>query len=265
MKKLATGDLTDIQASELVISKNTTSTDLKRLMKYFGGDETSLNNIRSNFMEDVIGDFGDNFLLEPKQFTAFSKRIDDAYTSGKLETIYGKEQAERMAKFASVLKFNAKTAEGGDLIAANIAASPLQNLGKLAKYSILGRLFSSEVFYKNFEKQLATKGVTFGSALRTTLGQFITQQTAGSVREGSRQAEAIFESATKPNKSSVSMPMPNVSPPAPGSSLSNINPVQPRTPTPRLSPSQVRQRAIQNPALASSLLGGLGSASLLNR
>ena len=215
-------------------------------------------------MEDVIGDFGDNFLLEPKSFTAFANRIQKAKDSGKLEVIYGKQQAEEMAKFARVLKFNSKTAEGGDLIAANIAASPLQNLGKLAKYSVLGRLFSSEVFYKNFD-EVAKTGVTFGSALRTAIGQFIAQQTAESVEEGSRQTEAIFESATKPNKSSVSMPMPNVSPPVSGSSLSNISPVQPKTSTPRLSPSQVRQRAIQNPALASSLLGGLGSASLLNR
>jgi hypothetical protein len=265
LQKLAKGRITNNEAAELIVSPNTTSDELRTIMKSFEGNQEATNNLKSYFMEDVIGDFGDNFLLEPKSYTAFANRIQKANEAGKLEIIYGKEQADRMAKFASVLKFNAKTAEGGDLIAANIAASPLQNLGKLAKYSILGRLFSSEVFYKNFEKQLATKGVTFGSALRTTLGQFITQQTAESVEEGSRQAEAIFESGTKPNKSSVSMPMPNVSPPAPGSSLSNVSPVQPRTPTPRLSPSQVRQRAIQNPALASSLLGGLGSASLLNR
>jgi len=267
MKKLATGDLTDIQASELVVSKNTTSTDLKRLMKYFEGDETSLNNIRSNFMEDVIGDFGDNFLLEPKQFTAFSKRINDAYTSGRLETIYGAETAERMSKFARVLKFNAKTAEGGDLIAANIAASPLQNLGKLAKYSILGRLFSSEVFYKNFEKQLVKEGVTFGSALRTTLGQFIAQETQGGIQETNKQAKAIIKSErNKPNNSSVPIPMPNVTPPAPGSSLSNINPTQAIVnAASNIGPAPIRQRASQNPAVATSLLGGLGSASLLNR
>ena len=275
MKKLGTGDLTDIQASELVVSKNTTSADLKRLMKYFEGDQKSLNNIRSNFMEDVIGDFGDNFLLEPKQFTAFSKRIDEAYSSGKLETIYGTETAERMAKFARVLKFNAKTAEGGDLIAANIAASPLQNLGKLAKYSILGRLFSSEVFYKNFENELVKKGVTFGSALRTTLSQFIAQETQGGIQETNKQAKAIFESSTKPNKSSVPMQMPNVTPPAPGSSLSNVSVVTPQSKPYKAIPvpsdaainnyNSIRQRAAQNPAVATSLLGGLGNMDLLNR
>jgi len=171
-----------------------------------------------------------------------------------------------MAKFARVLKFNSKTAEGGDLIAANIAASPLQNLGKLAKYSILGRLFSSEVFYKNFEKQLVKKGVTFGSALRTTLGQFIAQETQGGIQETNKQAKAIFESATKPNNSSVPIPMPNVTPPAPGSSLSNINPTQAIVnAASNIGPAPIRQRASQNPAVATSLLGGLGSASLLNR
>ncbi len=35
-----------------------------------------------------------------------------------------------MLQFGKILKLNAKAAEGGELIAASIAASPLQNVGK---------------------------------------------------------------------------------------------------------------------------------------
>jgi len=267
LQKLAKGRIADNEAAELIVSPNTTSDELKSLVKYFEGDEAASNNLKSYFMEDIIGDFGDNFLLEPKSFTAFANRIEKANKAGKLEVLYGKDTAKRMAKFARVLKFNSKTAEGGDLIAANIAASPLQNLGKLAKYSILGRLFSSEVFYKNFEKQLVKEGVTFGSALRTTLGQFIAQETQGGIQETNKQAKAIIKSErNKPNNSSVPIPMPNVTPPAPGSSLSNINPTQAIVnAASNIGPAPIRQRASQNPAVATSLLGGLGSASLLNR
>ena len=109
LQKLAKGRITDNEAAELIVSPNTTSDELKSLMNFFRekanpfapqaqreSAEKSINNLKSYFMEDVIGDFGDNFLLEPKSFTAFANRIQKAKDSGKLEVIYGKQQAEEM-------------------------------------------------------------------------------------------------------------------------------------------------------------------------
>ena len=47
-----------------------------------------------------------------------------------------------------MLKVNAQTATGGDLIAANIAAGPLQNLDKLARLFVFSRLFSTSYYYR---------------------------------------------------------------------------------------------------------------------
>ena len=58
-----------------------------------------------------------------------------------------------MEKFVEILKFNAKSAEGGDLVAANIAASPFQNVGKLIKFSILGRKMLSKGYYDDIVEQ----------------------------------------------------------------------------------------------------------------
>ena len=275
LNELAKGKQADITAAKMLVKKSTTSNDIDIILKQFDGttpglprNEEALSNIKSYFMKDVIGDFGDNFLIDPKQYSAFSGRLTDAYSSGKLKSIYGKELAEKMNNFAKVLKFNSKTAEGGDLVAANIAASPLQNIPKLLKFSILGRIFSSELFYKSFDEAIAKK-VGFGDAFKKAITQFIAQQTDAGIEEGKKQAKAIIESErNKPNKSLVStpIPMPNVTPPAPGSSLSNINPTQAIVnAASNIGPAPIRQRASQNPAVATSLLGGLGSASLLNR
>ncbi len=65
-----------------------------------------------------------------------------------MQAIFGEEMGKDMAKFAKILEFNARTTPGGDLVAANIAASPLENLGTLAKLSLLGRFFTSAPHYK---------------------------------------------------------------------------------------------------------------------
>ena len=66
--------------------------------------------------------------------------MQEADKGGKLTEIYGKDAAEEIRKFARILDINSKTAKGGDLVAANIAASPLENIGKLLKFNLLLRV-----------------------------------------------------------------------------------------------------------------------------
>ena len=95
-------------------------------MNVFAGDEQALQKIQGNYMERLISDFGDTLTTDGKTLASFSKRILDANEGGKLKAIFGDEKGEELVRFAKMLKVNAQTATGGDLIAANIAAGPLQ-------------------------------------------------------------------------------------------------------------------------------------------
>jgi len=282
-RKLQDGNVDPAEAAGFIANKNTSTSDISKVINLFDestaeGAET-LAKIRQAYMDDLISDFGDNFLLEPKQFKLFANRIEDASNNKKLETIFGGEMAEEMAKFGRVLKFNSKSAEGGDLIAANIAASPLQNLGALARFTIMGRVFSSKAFYKNFENQykamvkrensVSGRARLTGDIISQLMGSSISQSSAQLLDEAAtstaNQAKALINNTLQPKQVSqrrTPTPVPNVTPG-----------VVPNIPTnqnnslifdaDKAARSAIRQRAAQNPAVASSLLGGLGSADLL--
>lgn len=276
MRKLASENMDEMEAASLIASSGTRPDDINRIMKYFADSNAAKEKIRSYYMETIIGDFGDTFITDPTQLKAFGKRLEKEYKTGKLGTVFGEEMAERMNKFGRVLTFNSKTVEAGGIVAANIATSPLKNIGKLARYSILGRLLSSDLFYKNIDKQyrMLTQGATSTSKARA-LGQLIAQglnsavaqaTTQGldeGIREVSREAQALLNvydnqiRSQEQSRRAPPMPAPQVSPGGIGAIAA---------PGPRSNGQQgIREQAAQNPAVAASLLGGLGSASLLNR
>ena len=59
-------------------------------MKFFD-DPEDLTKIRSFYVDNIIGDFGDsNFLTDPKQFKLFGDRLQKEFKTGKLTTILEK-------------------------------------------------------------------------------------------------------------------------------------------------------------------------------
>tara|TARA_R110002020_G_scaffold252811_1_gene466634 strand:+ start:2001 stop:4841 length:2841 start_codon:yes stop_codon:yes gene_type:complete len=269
LKALQDDSLTSTAAAEVIADRGTRDVDVERLIKYFDQPE-DLNKIRSFYIDNIVGDFGDTFLTNPSQFKLFGKRLQDEYKTGKLDSIFGKEMAKDMNDFGRVMVFNSKAAEGGDLVAANVAAKPLENLGTIARLFVVGRLFSSAPQYRSILSQYKkmtgnadakTKAEIFGTLLANSFASLSTQTPAQLIDEGveetKQQVEALaqnvmkenFPSSQKPTRTST--PVPQVLPPvntAQGQPISNQN---------------IRQRAKENPAVAATLLGGLGSAGLL--
>lgn len=261
-KQLQDGSITVESAAEVIASGATKDTDVVKLMKFFD-DPEDLTKIRSFYVDNIVGDFGDSFLTDPKQFKLFGDRLQKEFKTGKLTTIFGKEMADDMNKFGRILVFNSKAAEGGDLVAANIAASPLENIGKIARLGIFGRVLSSAPQYKSITNQYdkLTKGASpktkaqvlgnllaqaFGSAAAQTPIQVIQE----GAEEGAKQVSSIIESTQRqPKTTPPPTPVPKVLPPIETSSVNQKR--------------NIRQRAKENPAIASTLLGGLGSAGLL--
>ena len=77
-------------------------------------------------------------LIDGKALKGMSSAFTAAAEKGKLRAVFGKQMGIDMEKFAKILAANAKTAQGGDLVAANIAASPLENIGKFIRILLLG-------------------------------------------------------------------------------------------------------------------------------
>lgn len=283
MRKLRDDNLSESEAALVLANPNTSAQDMSKVMNLFKTKEAgseSIENIQKFYMDNIVGDFQADFLTDPKQFRIFADKLitdskpikiaGETLEFGKLEVIYGKEMAEQMSDFGKVLKLNSRTADAGKLVASGIAASPLNNIGRLAKFSVLGRMFSLPLFYRNFRASYDNK--LTGLAGANQLQQIIVRglsQTSGALGvsaagEGIDQVKSLAgdltnEIAPKPTPTR-NTPVPNVQPGA----LENL-PYKVVPPSPLSAKTSIRQRAMGDPTIAATLLGGLGSASLLNR
>ena len=172
-----------------------------------------------------------------------------------------------MAKVCQILDFNSRTAAGGDLVAANIAASPIQNLGKLAKFTIVGRLLQSGPYYKQIVKdyEKLAAGETAEAKARI-LGRLIAQSLGQQSQEGVREAEqqigtvvgdAIDTSGIGQQIQQLQQQLPN---PNNFSGMAQASVVPTQQPAAQLT---LRQRAAQSPAVAQTLGITGGTAGLL--
>ena len=274
VKKLKDGSLDDVEAAAYINNPSTKASDIDQIMAYFS-DDASKKVLRGSYMDNLIGDFDAKFLTDPTQFRAFaSKLINDKDKNAK---VFGDKMAEEMEQFGKILKLNSKSAEGGELVAASIAASPLQNLGKIAKFTAIGRMFSSDIFYKRFMRDYKTligqnkKPMDFlPDLLSSSIAQFTGQASSQGISKETDRVKNLINNSVKDNTgprtpapktpTTRNTPVPNVQPGA----LEGL-PYKVVPPSPLSAKTSIRQRAMGDPTIAASLLGGLGSASLLNR
>jgi hypothetical protein len=251
-------DLDPLEASRFLVQKQTKNSEIRPIINYFARnqDDAGLQKIRAYYINSMIDDFGESVMTDGKSLNAFADRILDAAADGKLRTIFPGGVGESMEKFGKILKFNARAAEGGDLVAANIAASPFQNLGKLAKFTILGNRMLSQSYYDDIISQY--NGITLkqfkrpderakslGSIIGKALSQSTGQTIDNAVTEAESQVDAVLESSGVKNQirnvtqqlgpainqaragvnqaRGLTASAPNINPPAAGTQLAGIN------------------------------------------
>lgn len=203
--KLASGNLNATEAGELIANKSTKANEITDILDYFRNqnDTESVAKVQGYFMNSLIDDFGETVMTDANKLSKFADRMLEASKGDKLNVLYGDAMGKNMTEFAKILKFNARTAEGGDLVAANIAASPLQNLGKLAKFTVLGRFLTSAPYYSQIVKQYkngvrtaktdAERAMTLGQVIRNFMSQAPGQMFQEGVNEGADQIEALAD------------------------------------------------------------------------
>jgi len=260
-KKLSSGNLNAIEAAELIANRSTSASDITKIVKSFDADPASLEKIRGNYMETLIADFGESLTTDGKSLGAFANRLLDANEGGKLTAIFGDKMGEDMAKFARVLALNAKTAPGGDLVAANIAASPLQNVGKIVRFGIFTKVLSSGGYYDDIMKQYRKEilgespdekakilGRLMGQSFKNASIQAPPQVVQEGINEAEKQIRAVADNSGLTEQLSAiqsQMNQPNAA-----SSLGSVNVTQPTAPA---GTSTIRQQAAANPGVAQTL------------
>jgi len=270
-RKLRSGNITSSEAADLLASPSMRGEDITQLGKFFKDKPAERAELQSYYMQSLIGDFEDTFLTDKKAFKLLSKRIEQAKKSGKIDALFDPEEAKAIGLFGQNMKVLGVSAEGGDLVAANIAASPLENLGTLARLSVVGRMLSTGPFYTTFMKKYGPQAATqktksgkmkvFLETLNDVLGAAARQQTARGIAgvtsslgaEAERIAEGLGEQLESrvpaaPQITRTTIPVPEVAPVE--------MPSLPQS-------SSIREQAKQNPAVAATLLGGLGNMGLL--
>lgn len=268
-RKLRSGNITPTEAAELIASNSMRAEDITSLSKFFANDADAMGKIRAYYMDNLIGDFQSNFLTDKTQFAKFGERLTK--NKSKLEVIYGREMANEMNEFGRIMKLLGESASGGDLVAANIAASPLENLGTIARLSLIGGLFSSPRFYKAFTKKYKklsrgenakTRGQIAGELLADSISSAIAQSTAQGMDEAAttitRQATALMNSYDQSAQPSAPAPAPVSRTNIPIPEVAEVE-----MPAQIPDPTNIREQAKQNPAVAATLLGGLGNMGLL--
>lgn len=272
VRKLRAGSLMPDEAADLLANPSVKGNDITKVSEFFKKKPEELAELQGYYMQNLIGDFEHTFMTDKKSFKLLADRLVKSEKSGKLRALFPKEQADAIAKFGRNMKVLGASADGGDLVAANIAANPLENLGTIARLSIVGNLLSTGPFYTSFaakygkeaakQKTKAGKMQVFLNILNESTKSFVKQ-------EGMREAVGVVSDAKKQSRETLgniknkvlnsssnqtNIPIPEVSP------VFNTSENQSALLQP---PTSVRDRAKNDSQLASILLGGIGNSAFL--
>ena len=244
-----------VQAAGLVARPGASASNIRGIMNVL--DDTQKEQVRAFYMRNLLQDFGSDVMIRGEALKKFAKAITDASEGGKLQAIFGKEMGDNMTKFGRILEFNARTVDGGDLVAANIAASPLENIGKIIRLFFTGNILSSAPIYKrvvrdykNLQKGISPKEKA--ASLGRIIGSAFAQTPTQLLQEGAETTEEQIKFAIE----SLNTPTP-----APASGIAAVNVNQPLTPSPApVTPSPAPVQAIGPVTGTNVPIGARGTA-----
>jgi len=288
LRDLAEGKLDPQDAAVSIMSPKTTTSQMNKIMEFFKDDPVAQETIRKTIINDILGSVDEDIFVDAK--AAFSlKNSLNAYKPKMLEKFLGKQAVADLNEFADDLMMLSDTGRRGagslaaDQIRTGAFTAPVKNAGKMARFKFLDYLFNRpstmrralelKTGRKTPEEAAASlsqalneaasqvgsgktvgervSGVTKGLGALNR-GQVINRQIASQLLTSPQQVRGT----TPANQTSV----PDVRPPI---TSNNLKIIQKSNPVASQTQENLRERAKRNPYIASTLLGGLGSAGLL--
>ena len=299
LRNLADGTIEPEEAATLLLSKDTSASQMDRVMKFFSDNDAARETIKRTIISDILGSVDEDIFSNVAAASSLRKALE-AYKPDMLNKVLGKQQVsdiKELSKMLELLSDTGATGAGGlaaQSIRTGMVTAPGANLKKGIKFKALNYLLNNP---NTIRKALEFKaGRTSGEATAQSLSQIINEsvaqvtgsgvpitQRATGVGKGlvaGLQAANRGQTAVRQGGARVLLADQEAIGPRPPQSQIGIPDVQQpmsigSTPEARFSPEadpnqkflrqqmNLRERAKSNPYIAASLLGGLGNAGLL--
>ena len=274
LNKLADGNLDVDEALDLVLSNKISKPELSAIMNFYkqSGDEGAIKTIRGSYMENMLDGIGPT--VNAQKLQELSARIAKADKAKKLDVVFDKEAAEDIRAFGRIMKTLSQDASTSDLVANNITVNFMSNIGRIARISVLGRIFDGSKAVRQIEDAYrAMKGLPpaeRAGAISTMInGLFrpVPQASAQLIQSGAEDAANRAKNYAQNTLASM-----QVTAPSPSSGIGAVDVTQPLSPQiapvdtrPPAPPRTIREMATNDPAVAEALGIRGPTAGLLNR
>jgi hypothetical protein len=299
MKKLSEGNISLEDAVAQLSSPTRTDSEVMRIMRFFDDQPEIKEKIKQLYLTDILKSVDKDVFASQKNANALKETLE-SYKPNVLKRVLGKEQAEALSSFAEDLSMLGDVGKEGSIAAASIWARmfqhPINALTSIGKFRFMANMFNNpEMVKKYIRMRKATAGnpearadamlsmmndqaveagmdVQRAQAIASKIGAGVGGVTR-TIRQTAPRAAGVGsfdpQLQTRTSVPNVQAPLidfteiPERAPaPTVRAPLSPIEQIQ-RNAAIKIQQQSLRERARENPAVATTLLGGLGSAGLL--
>jgi hypothetical protein len=288
LKNVSDGTLSVDDALRAITSPARTDSEVMRIMEFFSDQPQVVVKMRDVVTKDILDSVDQDIFKSPKSASALADVLE-SYKPGALKRLLGRDQHEALSGFANDLKSLGDVGKEGSIAAgtiwAKIFSHPLNAMLTLGKYRSLSTVLSNpEVVKRYIQMRRGSANMTAAERGNAVMSMMTEAAAEAGVDAGSMAsrvgniARGIGNAASQTSRV-AKQTAPRIAMQSPDSR--GVPPERTRTSVPEVSIPQdfemivnpeyinqqqsLRDRAKANPYLASTLLGGLGSAGLLNR
>jgi hypothetical protein len=301
LKKVSDGTLSVDDALRAITSPSRTDSEVMRIMEFFSDQPQVVVKMRDVVTKDILDSVDQDIFKSPKSASALADVLE-SYKPGALKRLLGKDQHEALSGFANDLKSLGDVGKEGSIAAgtiwAKIFSHPLNAMLTLGKYRSLSKVLSNPETVKRYiQMRRGSANMTAAERGNAVMSMMTEAAAESGVDVGSAGAMAskvgnivrgignVASQTSRVTKQTVPRSLMQYQ--ETGTSVPNVEqsgfedifnvpaPSQTQGPTRQLGVieklqqnvgiEQLRQRAARDPSVAATLLGGLGSAGLLNR
>ena len=288
IRQISEGKLDPQDAATQLISPKTTIAEMNRIMDFFKNDPTAQETIRKTVINDILNSVDKDIFVDARSGFSLQNALD-AYKPKMLEKVLGKQTVDDLKEFSLELAMLSDTGKRGagalaaEAIRTGAFTAPVKNAGKMARFKFLDFIFNRP---STLRKALELKtGRTTPEQAAQTVSQVLNEAATqvGSGRTVGERLSGVGKGLNAFNRGRVigrqatgqlltSPQQVRGTPPANQTSVPDVRPpitsndlkiIQRSNPVASQTQANLRERAKRNPYIASTLLGGLGSAGLL--
>jgi hypothetical protein len=297
LRRLNSGNLDPEEAAAAITNRNMTRAQMNRILKFFDDSPEAQDTIRRTIVNDILGSVDEDIFINEKAAYSLRNALD-SYKPEMLNKVLGEQAVKDIKQLADDLVFLRDTGARGagslaaDAIRTGQFTNPMKNIPKAGRFRVLNYMMNNPTVMRRALEvkagrtspqaaaQSLTQALNESAAQVTGEGVPLTQRAAGAVKGVGATLGAINRGqvatrqglgqlltspqqvrGTPPEQPHTSRTtVPQVLPPVSAEDMQITRTIDPRILQQQQS---LRERAKRNPYVASTLLGGLGSAGLL--